>query len=236
MADLTHSTHENQFTGSHRAALASLKAAPALTILTEDDPLPASKRLVVILPDADFDIASLPKRIWDLTAAGSRSVLLMIKPNNEEDQFYAQMNLTTLAAIIRDTHFEVQTQLVVGQSLEQAACQLAQAGDVFVCFAEQQVGGRAIWGMQKRPLAESLAQATQQPVYTLEGAVREHASRLPAKLLNLLFMLVCLLILAAFFALEVWIDQNSSGTMNTVLMLLAVFVEVCIIGAFAKRV
>src|SRR5512133_535015 len=164
MADLTHSTHENQFNGNKLAVMASsgTETNPAASlILTEGDPLPPAKRLVVILPDADFDMTSLPRRIWELSAAGSRSVLLMIRPNSADDQLYAQMNLTSLAAIIRDTHFEVQTQLVVGQSLEQAAFQLAQAEDVFVCFEEQLVGG---W-LGKRRLAESLAQATQRPVY-----------------------------------------------------------------------
>jgi hypothetical protein len=113
----------------------------ALQIFTEDQPLPPSKRLIVILPDANIDLVSLPKRIWNLAAPDRRQVLLMIRPCREENEFHTRMNLITLAAILRDPRVVVQTHLVLGQSLEQAARQCVQPDDVFVCFEEYQVNG-----------------------------------------------------------------------------------------------
>jgi hypothetical protein len=203
----------------------------ALQIFTEDEPLPLSKRLVVILPDTNTDLFNLPRRIWHLAAPDCRQVLLMIRPCQVANEFHNQIDLTTLAAMIRDSRVVVQTQLILGQTVEQAARTCARPDDLFVCFAEHQVRGF----LKKRPLAEVLHRATFRPVYTLKGAVSENEEPISARLIDILFLVLCLVSLIAFFAVQVWIDRNFAGTPKGLFHMLAVFIEVWLIGALANR-
>jgi hypothetical protein len=102
---------------------------------------------------------------------------------------------------------------------------------MFVCFGEHQVSH--FW--KKRRLAEILAQSTQRPVVTLKGAVSEKAQPVSARLMDLLLLGVCLVSLIAFFALEVWIDHNSAGTVHTILQILAMIAEVWVISAVTRN-
>ncbi len=200
-------------------------------IFTEDDPLPASKRLIVVLPDANMDLLTLPRRIWNFAAPDCRQVLLMIRPCQVANEFHNQMDLTTLAAMIRDSRVTVQTQLILGQSFKEAARTYARPDDLFVCFAEHQEPGF----LKKRPLAEVLNQATHLPVYTLKGAVSENVEPISARMIDILFLALCLVSLIAFFAVQVWIDRNFAGTLKGLFQMLAVFVEVWLIGGLMNR-
>jgi hypothetical protein len=203
----------------------------AIQILKENQLLPPSRRLVVILPDAEFDLRSLSKRIWDLAAPDHRQVLLMIKPCVEEDEFHVRVNLTTLAAFIGNSNVVVQTQPILGQSLVQAARQCAQPDDIFVCFEEHQVRGF----LKKRPLAEMLAQSAQRPVYALEGTMPEMVDPMNARLIDFLILAFCFVSLIPFFALEVWIDRVSNGALQSILQMLGVLAEVWIIGTITGK-
>ncbi len=200
-------------------------------IIAEDQPLPPSQRLVVILPDVNFDVFPLGKLIWDLASPAHRQVVLMIRPSHEENEFQARINSSTLAAIIQDSGIIVETHLVLGQSLVQAVSNYAQPEDLFVCFEGHQEGGL----FKKSQVAEMVARSTQLPVYLLRGPIPEVAESVPARLIDFLLLAACLVSLVAFFALEVWIDRISSGALHAVLQILAVLVEVWIIGKLASR-
>ncbi len=242
MSGLSHSTNHNRFSSLKPGWLSLPAIRPftqskpevavnTLQIFTEGQPLPPSRRLVVILPDENVDVISLPRRIWNLAAPNSCNVLLAIKPCREENEFYARMNLTTLASIIRDPRVIVETQLILGQSMEQAARQWARPDDVFVCFEEHSVKGF----LKKRRLAEILAHTTQRPVYVLKGKVSELVDPVSARLIDFFILALCLVSLIAFFALEVWIDRHSAGMLQSVFQILAVIAEVWVIGAIASR-
>jgi len=200
-------------------------------VLTEYDPLPPSRRLVVILPDAELDIFSLAKHLWNLAAPDRRQVLLLIKPLGEENEYRSRVNLTTLANLIRDSRVVVQTQVVLGMSLDQAARKYSQADDVFVCFENHHIHGF----LKKKRLADTLAQKTHLPVYTLKGSISEMTYPILARLFDFVSLAICLAVLIGFFFLEVWIDNNTVGTFRTILEILAVFIEAWIIAACATR-
>lgn len=242
MSGLSHSNNQNRFLGLRLGRLSlplgwSLKRSKAEQgktapgIFTEDQLLPPSRRLIVILPDENIDIVSLPKRIWKLAAPDRRQVLLLIRPCREENEYYARMSLITLAAIIRDPRVVVQTQLILGQSIEQAVRQFAQPDDVLVCFEEHQVHS----ALKKHRLAEILARKTQNSIYTLKGVVSASVNPISTRLIDFLFLMLCMASIIAFFALEVWIDQNSVGAFQIILQILALMAEVWAISAFASR-
>jgi hypothetical protein len=242
MRGLSNSTNQKRFSAMRSIGLSLPVVWPAKRpkpeqvnlvphALLDNQPLPPSRRLVVILPDADVDLLPLSKQIWDLAAPDHRQVLLMSKPCLEEDESHARVNLSTLAAFIGDSSVVVQTQLVLGRSLVQAACQCAQPDDIFVCFEGHWVSNF----LEKRRLAEIIAQIIPQPVYTLDETVPEMVNPLTVRLMNFLNLAICIISLVAFFALEVWIDQNSNGTLQSILQILAVFAEVWFIGVITRK-
>jgi len=235
MAGISRPINQDQFFGTpleqtfSPTKRESAKAAPR--ILTEADPLPSSHRLVVILPDAIVDIFALSKKLWNLAAPDRRQLLLMIRPNGTEDETQLRINLATLASLIRDSRVAVQTQWIAGTSVDQAIRQSTRADDVIVCFEEHRVSSF----LKKNRLADILAQKTVLPIYTLKDAVHETAHPLSTHLTEIALMAFCLVVLIGFFVLEAWIDQNTTGTFQTVLELLAVFSEVWIIITFLSR-
>lgn len=199
-------------------------------ILSEYDPLPSSRRVVVILPDVNIDVVSLPKQIWEL-AAPDRQVLLMIKPCREENEFHARMNLVTLSALIRDDHVHVEMQLVLGAPIDQAARQYAQPEDIFVCFEEHQVSKC----LKKKRLADLLAQKTGLPVYTLKGSALEMTDPISDVLKDTLLLMFCMALLVVFFVFQVWIDKNTSGVLRGSLQLITVVIVAGFTVAIAAK-
>jgi hypothetical protein len=56
-----------------------------------------------------------------------------------------------------------------------------------------------------------------------------------ARLIDFCLLALCLVSIIAFFALEVWIDRNSTGTVQSILQIIAVIAEVWVISAFASK-
>jgi hypothetical protein len=244
MSGITHSSNQNslqtnKIEGKNFSANRALKQViqyqnedvTTNKILTENDPLPPSDRLIVIIPDSGFDIPSIQKRIWKLAAPDHRSVLLINKPCRVETEYRSQRNLTSLAATIRDWRVLVRSQVVLGKSLVQAVEQYKKPGDVIVCFREHSIPGL----FKKTQLAESLAAKTNLPVYTLAGKVTDKNGYLSSRLLDILFWVVSLVMLIGFFAFGVWIDQNSTGIFRTIIQVMAIIFEVGILTACAKK-
>ena len=202
----------------------------AARIYTEGETLPPSRRLIVILPDANHDIFSLPKKIWNLAAPDSREVLLLTKPCRDENEFRARMNLSSLASQIRDPRFEVQSKLVLG-ALDQTVRRVSQPDDVIVCFEEHTIPGF----LKRNRLADVLAQAAKVPVYTLRGAVSEMTDPISDRVLDVTLFLIAVAMLIGFFALEIWVDHNTTGTFRTVVEVLVVFLEIWIVAACVNR-
>jgi hypothetical protein len=226
MSSLTHPTKSNPLSKVNPA-----QAVVPLQIYSDGDTLPPSQRLVVILPDTNFDILSLPRRIWNMAAPEQRQVLLLARPVSAENENHLRLSLATLASLIRDPWISVHIQLVSGTSLEQAVCQCAQPGDLLVCFEKHLLPGF----LRKAQLATSLAQSTHLPVYTLKGPVNELLPARNSRIVDGFLLLLCLAALIAFFFLDVWIDQNSAGTFRSVLLVCASIVEVWVIAACATH-
>jgi len=241
MSSQTHSTDQNRSFNSKsntnsistiwpnkRTVLDRVVTAPQ--ILSEGETLPPSRRLIVVLPDANHDVFSLPKKIWNLAAPDCRDVLLLTKPCREENEFRSRMNLTTVASQIRDPRFEVQTKIVLG-ALDQTVRQVSQPDDVVVCFEEHFVPGF----LKRNRLADVLARKTMLPIYTLRGSVSEMTDPISDRVLDVILFLVAVAILIGFFALEIWVDHNTTGTFRTIVEILVVFLEVWIVAACVNR-
>jgi hypothetical protein len=240
MSGLTHSSNPYRFLGMKLELPAFLAKLPLHIqensqaipqIFHEGDPIPPSKHLVVILPDAEVDVVTLPRRIRNLALADHREVLLLVKPCRAENEFLSHLNLTTIAAMVRDPRIGVHTKLILNQSLARAARQYAQPDTVFVCFRQHQVSSF----FNKRNLAELLAKKTRRPVYTLEGSAEEMVNPISPILTDVVYLLLSMLSLVAFFALEIWVGQNSTGALQTIIQILVVAGEVGLIGSFANK-
>lgn len=242
MSGLIKSTKQNQFFAKkldlqsspvawlgNKKKLEKVVSAPQ--IISEGEALPPSNRLVVILPDADFDIFALGKQIWSIATSDRRQVLLLTKPVQDENEYHSRLTLSTMASLIRDPRIEVKTQLVLGMSLYQAALQCSQPDDVFVCFEEHRIPGF----LKKNRLAKILAQSTHLPVYTLKGPISEMTDPLSVRLIDFVLLAICVASLVGFFALQVWFDRNTTGMFHTILQIVTVSTEIWFVAACANR-
>jgi hypothetical protein len=199
--------------------------------LGENDALPPSRRLVVVLPDAPLDIFKLSKRIWSLAVPEGRQVVLLSQPDQKEDEAHLRMNLSSLAALIRDTRVKVQTHLASEVSLEQAALQVSEPGDIFICFEEHCISGF----LKSVRVADVLAEKVQMPIYTLKGSISDTNPQFFEYLVDSFLLVVSLASLAGFVVLSIWIVQNSSGVVQTLMQILAMCAEAWFLAVCAKR-
>jgi hypothetical protein len=200
-------------------------------IFTDGENFPAAQRLVIILPDANFDVLSLPRRILKMTTPERNEVLLVAKPAHTAEENHLCLSLATLASLVRDPWITVMTQLVTQQPLEQAVAQLSRPGDLLVCFEEHRLPGLA----RKPSLAHVLAQQTHLPVYTLKGTVRADPLTAQRRWMDPVLLLLCLAALVVFFFIQVWFDQHTAGALRTCILIMASAMELWTIGRFAMR-
>src|SRR5687768_15339423 len=97
-----------------------------------------------------------------------------------------------------------------------------QTGDLIVCFAEQRAG------LLHKPLSQILQSNLKIPVYVLFGL---HLSKPKSKLLFQVTAWAGFLgIIAAFFVLQIKIDQISEGGIQNILLILSIIPEFWLIG------
>jgi hypothetical protein len=207
------------------------REAGAPRIYMDGEILPNAQRLVIILPDANFDVFNLPRRILKLTAPERHQVLLVARPAAEENENRLRLRLATLASLVRDPFTTVAIQLVTEMPLELAVVQLSQPGDLLVCFAEHRLPR-----LTRQPaLAYVLAQQTHLPVYTLDGTVHEHQLNAQPRWIELITLLLGLASLVVFYIMEVWLDKHTTGGVRTGILIAAGVMEIWMIGRIVTR-
>jgi len=196
-------------------------SAVARLLIPADEPLPAARRLVVLIPDQDTDETELARRIWALASPRGLAVLFLSLSGDPETEYRVRRRLATLAAITRDDWVSVETHLAFTSDWVRAVLTHHRPGDLVVCPAEQNV--RRL-GM-RQPLSQALISALDAPVLALSGFFPEMPSALPGFTARLARWSILLAIVAGFFWLQVQISQLPDNWLQTALLGLSVLVE-----------
>jgi len=197
-------------------------------LLVPPQPVPPAQRLIVLVPDVDFDQTRFAHQLFELAREHHPPLLLLTRVGDHHRVFSARRQLATLAALTRDEHSVVDTHLFMGGWVE-AVRSFWQPGDLVVGHLEQKF---TTWAGVK-PLAEELIACLQTPVYLLAGfypIVQPDES--PYWQRAVLFDVGAAGILVGFLALQVELLQVAPDWLSKVLLCLSVGLEFILIGGW----
>lgn len=215
------------------APVLSSSLAIGRLLIPASKPLPPAQRLVVLVPNVDVDEVELAHRVWSLASPRGLDVLFLsvIEETWEEPQ--ARRRLATLAAVTRDKGTRIETHLEVSHNWLQTVENLRQRGDLIVCHAEQKLPR---WGLNlgRQSLAQAIVSKLNHPTYVLSGFYPELPTGQSNWLVRLFLGAASLLILVAFFAIQVRIDRATTGWVSIALLSLSVCAEAALFFAWQR--
>ena len=176
----------------------------------------ATRRLIVLVSQSDWDDPELPGRVWNLaTSRGSAVLLLGLSPEAAQEP-QARRQLITMAAAIQDSRTAAGIQVEIGHDWVGRVRSVWQPGDLVVCTAA---------GLRQRSLSQLLSSSLQVPVHVLTDLRAAPDSRL-----GLLRQVVswggALSIIGGFLWLQIALGQPPRDAGQTLLLALTVLAEV----------
>ena len=195
---------------------------PALTL----SPAPVSgpepvHRLIVLVPELEWDYIPAIHRIWELANAQSARVLLISLCKDPKQELSLRRALVILCAMVQDGSIPVETNVEIGTNWVDIVKRNYQTGDMIVCFAEQRAG------LLHKPLSQLLESNLTVPVYIVSGLyVPKPKSNWIAQVTTWLGWIG---IIAGFCLLQIKIIQVPEGWFQNILLILAVIAEIWLI-------
>jgi len=193
---------------------------PSASIL---DPKPA-RRLMILIPDIEWDYTILMRYAWDLAHALECGILFLGLCTEVSEEPRLRRIMVTMSALLQDDRVFAEVKTEIGRNWVKAVQANWQPGDLIVCFADQHTG------LMHKPLGQILESKLNTTVYILTGpGVSEHPHR-AARHSALFLWLGLVATIASFFLLQVRIDQDLYGSAKTIVLLLTVLIEFWLIG------
>ena len=176
----------------------------------------ATRRLIVLVSQSDWDDPELPGRVWNLaTSRGSAVLLLGLSPEAAQEP-QARRQLITMAAAIQDSRTAAGIQVEIGHDWVGRVRSVWQPGDLVVCTAA---------GLRQRSLSQLLSSSLQVPVHVLTDLRAAPDSR-PGLLRQVISWGGALGIIGGFLWLQIALGQPPGAAGQTLLLALTVLAEV----------
>ena len=187
----------------------------------------SAHRLVVLVPDLEWDHIPAIHRIWELANSQQARVLLISLCKDPSQELSLRRALIILCAMVQDGRIPVDTHVEIGTNWVDVVKRNAQQDDMIVCFAEQRVG------LLQKPLSQILESKLTLPIYIVSGVP------IPRPQSNWLEQVTAWLgfigIIAGFGLLQVKTMQVSEGWFQNVLLMLVVAFEIWLIWVWDGR-
>jgi hypothetical protein len=199
---------------------------PSLTL----SPAPVSGpgpvgRLIVLVPELEWDYIPAMHRIWELADAQSARVLLISLCKDPRQELSLRRALVTFCAMVQDGRISAEAKVEIGTNWVDAVKRNYQEGDMIVCFAEQRVG------LLHRPLSQILHSNLNAPLYILSGLYPQNLSR-SNWFSQLIAWIGSIGIIAGSSLLQIRIISLPQDWAQTTLLILSVLVEIWLIGGW----
>lgn len=183
------------------------------------------RRLIVLVPDGDFDAVAATRRVWELAnnMAGHIQFVGLCKDEIQESSLRRQLVIMT--AMVQDGNVSAEANVEFGNNWVNVVKSNWHEGDVIVCFAEQRAG------LLQQPLSQILQSNLNIPVYILSGLYPQSPSRFNMfKLIPLWAGLLS--ITAVSFLLQIRIIALPDDWSQTTLLIISVTAELWLIWAW----
>jgi hypothetical protein len=184
-------------------------------IAGSDDGNAGVQRLLVLVPDLDIDEADLVQRVWALAEPRRLPVLYLSATADDDHASVVRRRLATLATITRTDWPHVETCHSVTRNWPEAIRAVWRPGDRIVFIPQ---------GISPATVAV-LPTPAYLPAYPLSDMKVSRPSQRRQRLARLAFWPVALTTIAAFFWIQVLIEQTAQGLARTFLLLLSFGVE-----------
>src|SRR5688572_9915254 len=98
------------------------------------------RRLIILVPDLEWDYIPVIHRIWELANAQHARVLLLSLCTDSKQELSLRRALVILCAMLQDGRIRVETNVEIGTNWVDVVKRNYRTGDMIVCFAEQHTG------------------------------------------------------------------------------------------------
>jgi hypothetical protein len=187
-------------------------------IIEPNDSFSAARRLLVILPNMDFNLADLARRVAEITALENMTVVFVANTTDLQNEYRVRCRLATLAALMRGECARVETHFTLEQNWARVVESVYQRGDVVVCHGEQK-------SQSGVSLSKQLEQSLHAPVYVIAGLYPRNSNNKSSVTPPLFKIGVPVLIIGVFLAIQISIDRATAGLLHALLLSLSVVAE-----------
>ncbi len=195
-------------------------------IMHPNDTLSATRRLIVLMPDVNFNVGHLAQRVVEITRLETMAIVFVANAAEKKEEYRVRRRLATLTALMHDECARVETHFTLDQNWARVLSAVYQRGDVIVCQAEQ-IGRN---GASLRNELEGLLKA---PVYVISG-LYPHSKQREFHFTSLAIkFLVPTIIFLGFLGIQIPLDRATSGVTHLVLMSFTVIVEYILLAIWA---
>ena len=197
-------------------------------VFYDDQPIPAFRRLVILIPNADLDEIQLARRIRTMMSPNKAGILLLSLVRRDVEDSQERRRLINLAVILGDPLYTVTSKIISGKHWIEEIKENLMPGDLMVCLRGQYAPSR---GYKSQPIDQALSDKLACPVYVLNNiAIKEiHRHAFNHEVLG---WLVPIAMIVLFFVFDVRITQDARGWVSTLLLWTAVIVEAALIWSW----
>lgn len=178
------------------------------------------RRLIVLVPQFDIDVAPAIHSIWELANSIGASVQFIGLYADTADEPSLRRDLVIMSAMMKDHKVSTEVEVLFGKNWIEIVKSRWQAGDIIVCFDEQRVG------LLQQPLSQVLQTSLDIPVYIIYGPASEKDKNW---LSQVALWGGCIAIIASFFLLQIRIDQFMKDSLYTIMFAFSVCIEMLLI-------
>lgn len=177
------------------------------------------QRIIVLVPDAEINLAHAAGRICEITSALEGTVQLIGLCADAYREPGLRRQLVTLSALIGNEKMAIRSKVEIGHNWLNALMTEWQEGDTIVCF------GGVSAGPLRRPLNELLESSVRATLYVIDGLPRQERRKRPGWLSNLMAWGGSSGIILGLFWLQVEITHVPTEWARTLLLSISVFAE-----------
>ena len=194
----------------------------------QDTNLISARRLVVLIPNLDIDEAEVARAVWELAFPPELAVLFLGLCPNANEEPRVRRRLATIAALTRDQKVPVEIQFEFGRNWIRTLKTVLEAGDIVVCYAEQQTG---IW---RQPLELALERLNI-PILILKGYIPSMHKPSSTFWHESIFWLVSIAVLLVFFLFQIRILRISEEWARDILLSLSIVIEFSLVWVWNNQ-
>jgi hypothetical protein len=176
-----------------------------------------TQRVIVLVPDAEIDLAYAAKKIWEIAASVKGSIRLvgLCADSHREPGLYRQ--LVTLSALMENGKIPVHSSIEFGSNWQTVLRTEWRQGDIIVCFSGVSVG------FSRKPLSQILESTTQSTVHVIDGLAPQAHSSPSERVSNTFAWIGSIVIVIGLFWLQTIITHLPSAWERTLLLSISVF-------------